>query len=99
MYFFLEGATKEGVELDVKARSLDVKMHDVGAPGKNLRFGVPQLYAAVDPAASTVVAKPSRVTVVLRKKQKGHWSDLRHKEDKVSSRACAGVLDEHSKRF
>lgn len=84
----MEGAKKDAVELDVKPRSVDVKMHDVGAPGKNLRFGVPQLYAAVDPAACSVIVKPSRVTVVLRKKERGHWSDLQHKEDKVNCCLC-----------
>ena len=82
IYLSLEGASKEKVVTDFKPKSLELKVHDVN--GKNYRFIVPKLCKTINPEASTIIVKPTRIILTLKKVDKGTWADLHSKEDKVS---------------
>lgn len=85
IYISLQGASKEKVEVDYKARSFVLKVHDVD--GKNYRLGVPYLCKAIVPEKCSVIVKPTRITIILKKLDKGTWADLHGKEDKLKQRA------------
>lgn len=85
IYISLQGASKEKVELNHKARSFELKVHDVD--GKNYRLGVPFLFKAIVPEKCSVIVKPTRISLILKKQDKGTWSDLHGKEDKSKQRA------------
>lgn len=81
IYIFLEGASQDKVIADFTPRSFDIKLQEVGA--KHYRAAVHRLHGKIDPAKSSVIVKPKRVTVVMPKAERKHWTDLYHKEDKV----------------
>ncbi|KAJ7297138.1 hypothetical protein O6H91_Y078100 [Diphasiastrum complanatum] len=79
VYFPLEGASQEKASFNCSQASFDVKLHDVN--GKNYRCGIPKLNKAIDPEKSSVLVKPKRIIITLKKQDKGHWLDLHFKED------------------
>ncbi|KAI5077206.1 hypothetical protein GOP47_0007030 [Adiantum capillus-veneris] len=85
IYISLQGASKEKIDMDFKARSLELKVHDID--GKNYRLGVPCLCKAIVPEKCSVIAKPTRITIILKKLDKGTWQDLHGKEDKSKLRS------------
>jgi hypothetical protein len=62
----------------------DVVRHQVaGSGGQALPGCCHRLHGKINPAKSSVIVKPKRVTVVMPKAERKHWTDLYHKEDKV----------------
>ena len=82
IYLSLEGASKEKVVTDFKPKSIELKVHDID--GKNYRFSVPKLCKTINPEASTITVKTTRIILTLKKVDKGTWADLHLKEDKVN---------------
>lgn len=85
IYVTFEGASQEKVATEFNAKSFELKVHDVN--GKNYRLGVPKLNKAIVPDKCSVSVKPSRITITLKKADKGTWADLYLKEDKLKPRA------------
>lgn len=81
VYIFVEGASPERAAADFKEQSADLKLHDVG--GKNLRLTLPKLAKKIRPEQSSVVIRPKRVTLNLKKADAGAWPDLQAKEEKL----------------
>ncbi len=84
IYIPLEGACQEKMVADIQSASFDLKIHDVG--GKNFRYSILKLNKSIVPDQSTVLAKPKRVIVSLKKTDLGDWQDLHKKEEKVFGR-------------
>eukprot|EP00252_Welwitschia_mirabilis_P014166 TRINITY_DN31211_c0_g1_i1.p1 TRINITY_DN31211_c0_g1~~TRINITY_DN31211_c0_g1_i1.p1 ORF type:complete len:219 (-),score=41.60 TRINITY_DN31211_c0_g1_i1:193-849(-) len=97
VYLFIEGADSEKVVSNFQAWSFDVKLHDV--QGKNYRCGVPKLHKAIVPEQCSIVVKPQRIIISLKKAEKGHWQDIYYKEDKFKPKLdenkdpMAGIMD------
>ncbi|KAL3689668.1 hypothetical protein R1sor_015977 [Riccia sorocarpa] len=98
IYIFLEESSQDKVEASFKNNSFDVKIHDVG--GKNYRCAVPRLHKAIVPESCSVVVKPKRIIINLRKAEKNTWSDIHYKEDKFKTPKpsedkdpMAGIMD------
>jgi hypothetical protein len=81
IYIFLEGASQDKVIADFTPTSFDIKLQEVGA--KHYRAAVHRFHGKIDPAKSSVIVKPKRVTVVMPKAERKHLTDLYDKEDKV----------------
>ncbi|KAL2631746.1 hypothetical protein R1flu_016432 [Riccia fluitans] len=98
IYIFLEGASQDKVVASFKANSFDIKIHDVG--GKNYRCAVPRLHKPIIPESCSVLVKPKRIVINLRKAEKQTWSDIHYKEDKFKppkpaedKDPMAGIMD------
>eukprot|EP00270_Netrium_digitus_P008326 TRINITY_DN2485_c0_g1_i1.p1 TRINITY_DN2485_c0_g1~~TRINITY_DN2485_c0_g1_i1.p1 ORF type:complete len:243 (+),score=59.34 TRINITY_DN2485_c0_g1_i1:129-857(+) len=98
IYFFIEGASKDRADVQFGNQSVDLKLRDVG--GKNFHFVIPCLHERIDESRSSLLVKPKRVTLVLKKANWGHWLDLQKKEDKIKPKAdvdnkdpMAGIMD------
>eukprot|EP00250_Pteridium_aquilinum_P024493 c2915_g1_i1 orf=463-1095(-) len=85
IYISLQGASKEKIGVDFKAKSFELKVHDID--GKNYRLGVPHLCKAIAPEKCSFIVKPTRITIILKKLDKGTWADLHGKEDKSKPQA------------
>ncbi|XP_065877087.1 uncharacterized protein [Euphorbia lathyris] len=81
IYISLEGVEQEKIETEIKARSFDIKFHDV--QGKNYRCAIPKLNKEIEPEKCKILVKPTRVVITLFKASKGNWPDLHFKEDKL----------------
>jgi len=97
IYIPLEGACQEKMVADIQSASFDLKIHDVG--GKNFRYSILKLNKSIVPDQSTVLAKPKRVIVSLKKTDLGDWQDLHKKEEKSKAPASdkenpmAGIME------
>ncbi|KAH7436115.1 hypothetical protein KP509_05G003400 [Ceratopteris richardii] len=81
IYISLQGASEDKVNVEFKSRTFELKVHDV--EGKNYRLCVPCLCKAIAPEKCKIIVKSTRITVILKKLDKGTWQDLHGKEDKL----------------
>ncbi|GBG76512.1 hypothetical protein CBR_g22260 [Chara braunii] len=91
LYYSLQGVSSDGVDAHFTSTSFDVKIRH--PDGKHYRCGIPNLNGPINANASSVIVRPKRIIIKLKKQDFGHWIDIYHKEDKFKASSESGKDD------